>query len=154
MANNLISWKTHEFEHREKGSGWYLTFVIIALMLIAYALHNRDYFAALTFFIISAVALMFAGIHPREVQITITDKGVNIENLHIPYVNIKKFWIVNHSKAKLLYLETTAYLNRFVIIQLADQDIEHIKETLGKFLQEEHNSRETMAQRLARTLRF
>jgi len=154
MANKILEWQAHEFEHREKNSAWYVTLAIIVVLLIGYEVYLRDYFAALTFFIMGAVLWYFSRMIPREITVSITDKGVDVGNLHFPYVTIKKFWIVDRHQNKSLHLETTAYLNSRVIIQLGDQDPETVHSALIQFIPDDHPNRETIAQRLARRLRF
>lgn len=154
MANKLMEWSAYEFEHREKSLGWYATFVIIALLFIAYELYQRDYFAALTFFIIAVIGFGFARMVPQELTVIISDKGINAGNFHIPYVNIKKFWIVDHSKARTLHLETTAYLNHFIIIQLGQVNSDDVRSVLVKYLPEGQPNRESIAHRLARHFHF
>jgi hypothetical protein len=154
MENKILSWKTKEFIHYEKGTGWYLTFAALAALFIGYEIYVGDYFAALTFFIIAVIAYIFSKLTPKEVQISITDKGIKIDNFEIPYLTIKRFWMVDHAKAKALHLETTAYLNRFIVIQLDDQDPAHVRSILVEFLEESDPNRETIAQRVGRKLRF
>ena len=154
MANKILEWKAHEFEHREKGSGWYLTFIILAVLLVIYEILIRDYFAAGTFIIIAFIVYFFARLNPREITVMITNKGIHIGNLHLPYATIKKFWIVSQGTTQALHLETTAYLNSSVVIQIADQDPEEIHTVLLQYVPEDHPNRETVGQRLARRLRF
>ncbi len=154
MENLIYSWTTKEFEHYEKGTGWYITFSILGLMIILYQIYLHDYFGAITILIIMFAIYFFSKQLPREVKVSITDKGINIDKTFLPYSSIKRFWIVDHARAKHLTLETTAYLNRFVMLLLADQDSENISDILKQFLPETEPNQETMAQRLARRLRF
>jgi len=154
MANNLLQWTAYEFEHREKNSAWYATFIVVVLLFIGYELIQKDYFAALTFFIIGLVAFAFARMTPREITVLISDKGINVGNFHVPFVNVKKFWIVDHLHAKALHLETTAYLNRFMVIQLGDTDSDQVRSVLIKHIPEDRPNRESVAQRIARRLHF
>lgn len=152
--NKIISWTTKEFEHYDKGAGWYLTLSILGLLIVAYEIYLHDYFAALTLFIAMIVVYFFSRILPRDVEVTITDKGINVDKGSYPYTSIKRFWIVESAGSRKLYIETTAYLNRFVILLLADQDPDAITEILKQFLPESQSNRETLAQRASRFLRF
>lgn len=154
MENQLHSWRTQEFIHYEKGIGWYITLGIIEFLLISYQIYLHDYFAAITLALIGVAVYYFSRLLPREVTVTITTKGVNLDNTSYPYTHLKKFWIVEHDKAKHVTLETTAYLNRYIILPLYEENPEHISEILKKYLPESTPNQETLAQRLARYLKF
>ena len=154
MANQILQWKALEFEHREKNFGWYVTYVIVVLLLIAYELYGRDYFAAISFFIIGGIALFFLRMHPREVEIEINDRGIRIENTLIPFMNIRHFWIAGHIHGQNLHIETTAYLNRIMIIQLGETDPDQARQALLQFIPEAPRTKESPAQRIARRLRM
>ncbi len=152
--NKIVSWTTKEFEHYEKGAGWYLTLTILGFLIVAYEIYLHDYFAALTLFLLIGAVYFFSRMLPRDVEVTITDKSVHVDTTSYPYTGIKTFWIVDHSGIRKLYFETTAYLNRYVVLLLNDQDPEQIAEILKQFLPESESNRETLAQRISRKLRF
>ncbi|MEK7075956.1 MAG: hypothetical protein AAB948_04155 [Patescibacteria group bacterium] len=152
--NEIYTWSTQEFDHYEKGTGWYLTFSIIALLLVGYEVYMRDWMAALTIIVAIIAIYFFSKQQPREIDIVITDKGINVANVYFPYHNIKRFWIIYHQQAQQLHFETTAYLNRFVIVPLNGINPTEVSDILKKHLPESTPNRETVAQRLARWLRF
>lgn len=154
MENTIIEWQAKEFEHYEKGSGWYITLAIIIFLLLAYEILLRDWFAALTILIMGIVVWWFSKQKPEDVDVTITDKGIGLNGLYIPFHNIKRFWIVDHDQARALHFETNAYLNRFIIVQLNDQDPETIAEILRNFIPEGISNHESVSHRIARKLKF
>ncbi len=154
MEKTILSWQTKEFEHYDKGAGWYLTLSIIGAMLVLYQIWQRDYFAAVTILFLVIIVYYFAGQKPHEITAEITDKGVHLNKAFFPYHNLKRFWIVDHDRASQLQLETTAYLNKQVIILLNGQDPDNIALALRKHLPETKPNVESVSQRLARRLRF
>ncbi|MDB4940390.1 MAG: hypothetical protein JWO40_815 [Candidatus Doudnabacteria bacterium] len=154
MENQIFSWKTMEFEHYEKGTGWYLTLAVIGFMMIAYQIYLHDYFAVITILVILLAIYFFSKQLPGEVDVVITNKAVTVGNVAFPYTTIKRFWIVDKNHSKKLILETTAYLNRYIILLLNDVNPEEVADILKEFLPESEPNQETMAQRLARKLRF
>ena len=154
MENQIFSWQTKEFEHYEKGAGWYLTLTLIGLMIIAYEIWLRDYFAAVTILILLVIVHFFARQIPREITAEITDKGVRLNKAFFPYHNLKRFWIVDHDRASQVQLETTAYLNKTVIILLSGQNPDQIAKILRQYLPETRPNEETVSQRIARRLKF
>ncbi|GAC1413374.1 MAG: hypothetical protein NVSMB66_5170 [Candidatus Doudnabacteria bacterium] len=154
METQIFSWTTQEFEHYEKGSGWYITLAILGFMIIAYDIYLHDYFAAITILILVAAVYFFSRQIPREVKVTITNKAINIDQVAFPYNSIKRFWIVDRNNSRQLTLETTAYLNRYVILLLNDVNPDKISDILKEYLPESEPNQETLAQRIARKLRF
>lgn len=147
-------WTAHEFQHREKGPGWYLTLVILAILVIGYEVIQRDYFAAVTLLVIAVVAGYAASLYPDQVIVRITDEGIHVGDSYVPFHNTRRFWIVSHDTAHELHLETTAYFNRLVIVQLADQDYREIRTILRQYLPETQPNYEKLSHRIGRKLRF
>lgn len=155
MENQIFSWTTKEFEHYEKGTGWYFTLAVLGFMIIAYDVYLHDYFAAITILVLVLAVYFFSRQLPKEVTVTITTKAINIDQVSFPYNSIRRFWIVDRNNTKQLTLETTAYLNRYIIL-LLNNDInpDQIADILKEFLPESEPNQETLAQRIARKLRF
>ncbi len=152
--NEIYTWTTKEFDHHEKGTGWYMTLGIIALLMIGYEIFMHDWMAALTIAVAMLAIYFFSKQEPKEIEVLITGKGISVGDVYFPFHNIKRFWVVYHEKAQQLHFETTAYLNRFVVIPLNGMDPSEVSEILKKHLPESTPNRETVAQKLARRLRF
>jgi hypothetical protein len=154
MENQIYSWKTKEFEHYEKGAGWYLTLGIVGFFVIVYEIYLHDYFAAITLFIVLGAVYFFSRLLPRDITVTITNKAVHLDTLSYPYTQIKRFWVVTKGTTNKLHFETTAYLNRYIVLLLDGQNPETISDILKEFLPESEENQETLAQKAARKLRF
>ena len=154
MPRELLQWDTHEFEHREKNAAWYVTFWFVAIALVAYEAVLHDYFAAATFVIIAAIVAYIVGQKPREMQVTLTDQGIKLGSLMIPYVHVTLFWIVDHDQASALHIETTSWLNHYRIINFNGQDPDAVRDILKKYVREGTPNQETISTRLGRYLRF
>ena len=155
MAELIHTFKTQEFEHRPKGLGWYLTAAIIAIIFMVYFYYvSRDFFGIITIAILTGLAMAFAAQRPKEIEVQISDKGVNIGNVYFSYSSLKRFWIADHLPSTELHFETTAYLNRYVTLLLGPQDAKEIVQILSEFLPETEPEPESMSQRIARRLRF
>lgn len=155
MQNEILQWDALEFEHHEKGIGWYLTLIILGVMIIAYYILSKDYFGALTWFVIFSVVYLYARQKPAEVQVTLHAKGVKINDIEFPYTQIKRFWIVDKDKVRSLHLETTAYLNRVIVILIHNEiDIDTVHKFLIGHLPEGKHDQETASEIIARILKF
>ncbi len=151
----ILQWHALEFEHHEKGIGWYVTFAAIAIMLVAYYLFTRDYFGAFFWVFLSVAAYLYARRKPGEVLITLSKKGVTVGEEFFPYTQLKKFWIVDKQYSRSIHLETTAYLNRVIVILMHDEiNVEDVHKFLAAHLPEGNHDEETVTEIIARILRF
>lgn len=153
--NNFeLSWQAPEFRHYPKNLGWYITFWAIAILIIGYQTINADYFGAISILLIAGFATYLIKQHPQIVDVTFNEKGLYLDDLHIPYRNMKHFWIVDTETHKTINIQTTAYLNGFLVVELEDQNPSQIRETLIQFIPEHESVEPTMIQKISHRLKL
>ncbi len=150
----LIAWEAPEFKHYHKNAAWYITLGAAAILIIGYMLIQRDLFGAITILILGIFIVFFSLQRPERITVGFSKKGVHIGELHLPYKTIKYFWVVHNERHKTLNMETTAYLNRLIIVELEDQDPEFIRAFLLQAVPEHENTQETFAQKVMHHLKF
>lgn len=153
-AEPILEWQAPEFRHYPKNAAWFITFFIIVGLILAYEIFQHDWFGAIALGIIAIFFAIFAQHKPKVVNITISTHGLHIDDAHIPYSRIRQFWIVDNDNHKTLNLDTTAYLNHQLAIELAEQDADEVQEILEQLLPQNPESRETVAQSIAHRFRF
>jgi hypothetical protein len=149
-----INWEAPEFKHYEKGAGWYVTLLALAILVVSFFIFQKDIFGAVCVAMLSVLIILFSRHKPKDVKVELNEKGVHFGNLFYPYKQIKHFWIVNNDCHKTLNLETTAYLNNMVILELNGQNHELIRNFLVQFLLEHERTTETFVQRAMHRLKF
>ncbi|MBI3232302.1 MAG: hypothetical protein HYZ51_04460 [Candidatus Doudnabacteria bacterium] len=156
MSNkNSISWQALEFKHYEKNAGWYVTLVSIAILIAGFfIIVQQDYFAAITIMILAALIVYFSRQKPEIVEIHLTSKGLHTGNLHIPYKQIKHFWMVDKEPHKTVNFETSTFVNRLMIVELDEQDPEEVRQFLLAYLPEHHETEPTLSQKVIHWLKF
>lgn len=154
QAETIIEWRAPEFRHYPKNAAWFITFGIVVAMIIAYQIFQHDWFGAVTILIMAILFGIFAVHKPKEVTITVSTEGIHIDDSYISYTRIKQFWIVDTDNHKTLNIETTAYINHLLAIELHEQDAEEVREILAELLPENQDVEETIAQRIAHKFRF
>jgi hypothetical protein len=152
---NEISWKAREYVYYEKNPGWYIIIGVIGLLVLAYALLTRDYTMFVTLLVVLIVGVAFAARKPRTITVTLSGSGLAVGREAYPFSNLKSFWIVYRPpEVKVLYLETTNYVNRDLTVQLENQDPNEVRKFLLKFLPEDLRREEEYVEQLLRKLRF
>jgi hypothetical protein len=151
---HLKSWQAPEFKHYHKNFGWHTTFWIIVIFIVIYQIVSKDIFGAISVFLIALFATYLLKQRPEEVTVSLSNHGLHIDDLHVPYKNMKHFWIVDTENHRTLNIETTAYLNRLLIIEIEDQNPEDIREILISAVPEHESTEPTAIQQLMHYLRM
>lgn len=149
-----LSWEAAEFRHYPKNIAWYGTLGIIVILIIAFEIFQKDYFGAISLGIIAIFILIFAMHQPTKINISLTSEGIRIERSFIPYSQMKYFWMVDNDNHKTLNIETTAYINRTILVELGNQNPNEVREILLREVPEHSSTEETFVQRLIHRLRF
>jgi hypothetical protein len=150
----IIEWEAPEFRHYPKNAAWFITFGFIVMLIVAYQLFEHDWFGAISMVIIAILFAAFALHKPKIVKVSISTHGLHIEDTHIPYNRIKHFWILETENHKTLNLETTAYLNHLLSIELDNQDADEVQEILEEILPENPDTEQTVAQHISHRFKF
>ncbi|HMQ01951.1 MAG TPA: DUF5673 domain-containing protein [Candidatus Doudnabacteria bacterium] len=150
----VFKWEAPEFRHYPKNPAWYITMFIIIGLFVAYQVILRDWFGAVILVILGIIIYAFARQTPKYVEMQITDRGIHINGDLIPYNRIKHFWIIDDHEHKVLNLETTAYLNHLLAIELESEDAEEIREFLFDILPEHSELEPTITQKISHRFRF
>jgi len=92
-----LSWEAPEYEHRPKEAGWSWISIIIAVVLLAIAIWQRNLLFG-TFIVIAEILMLVWGNRDPETHtITVSEKGVRIgEEKFYPRERIAAFSIVPH----------------------------------------------------------
>jgi hypothetical protein len=153
--NTTLTWEAPEFVHYPKSPVWFIVLSIIGVALILFFLFKGDFLTSTLFALLLIVTLYFSRQKPRKVKIKITGNQLQINEVKIPFDQIKGFWIIyNPPEIKALNFETTAYLNRYVTVQLADENPLAIREFLLNHLVEDMEKTEPLTDKISRKIGF
>lgn len=153
-GKTLFSWQAPEFKHHIKGLWWYFGLAIIAVALGGFQIFRGDYFGGALIGIIAILAGIIASNKPETIDIHLTTTGIKMADTHVPFQHIKQFWIVDDGRHKTLNLETTTYLNRWVIVELHEQDPKTVRDFLLEILPEHESPAPTFSQWFSHKFKF
>lgn len=152
--NVIMEWEAPEFKHYAKNAAWYITLIILGMLLVAYQIWHKDWFGAVSIAIIAAFVYAYSKLKPKIIPVRISDIGIHLNDFFVPYTHIRHFWIVHNENHQALNIETTAYFNHILSIELEDQDPEIVREILQEALPENSELEETLAQKMAHRFKF
>ncbi len=149
-----ISWQALEYPEYKKNPFWFVLFGLVVALLVLFGIYTDSWTTAILFLLCGIIGIVYSSQKPKTVNIALNATGVRINSLFYSHKTIKKFWIIYNPEVKTLYLETTAYLDRIIRIELANQDPVEIKNFLSQYLEEDLEHEETFSDRIARKMKF
>lgn len=153
-GTTLLKWRVPEFEYHEKGPVWKLLAIAAVMGMVVYGILTDSYPFAV-------VVVLFAGVYflthkpPQEIDISVTDMGVQVDHRFYEFSNIRNFWIVfQPGEVQTLNLRLTKNVIKEVTILLGDQDPAELREILSRFVPELVGKEESFSDWLTRKLRL
>ncbi len=156
MSNRQeLTWTAPEYRRYERGAGWYVTLSAVTLLLAGYlGFVSEDWFGAVCIILFGLGIAFFAVQEPREVDITLTARSIYFGEVHVPYKQIRHFWLVQHGEHHALNVETTAWLNGHLVFELGSMDPEEVRTFLLRYVPEHHEDRPRFEQAISHRLKF
>jgi hypothetical protein len=78
MAQFEIMWEAPEFEYHEKDVSWYWITIIIAALIIAFAILTRNFLFGLFVVVAEPLLIMLANQKPRIIPFLLTDTQIEV----------------------------------------------------------------------------
>ncbi|MEK7560073.1 MAG: DUF5673 domain-containing protein [Patescibacteria group bacterium] len=147
----LLEWETPEFKEYKKGVDWYWYLALFAVLLLIFAALERSFLFG-AFVVIGWFTIMLHSARvPKIIKISISEKGILVEQNLYSWENIKSFWIFKQKKEISLELKKT--LMPYLKIFLEETDSKTAREILLNFIPEKEQN-ESFIDNLADLLRF
>ena len=80
MATFEITWQAPEYEYREKSVSWYWISIIVAALIIAFSVWQRNFLFGFFVVVAEMLFIVWGNRVPRVVGFTIDDTGIHIHN--------------------------------------------------------------------------
>ena len=126
-----------EFEKKDRHGDWVWTIGLVSVLCAVVAFFYGNIFFGIFLIIAGAVTIIYALKHPKELFITIGEKGISINESLIEYKNVKKFWLDETGKeAKLLLLVNTSFVPT-LSLPLVGVSVSQVREALAPHAKEE-----------------
>jgi len=128
---HLLTWKTTEHPHVERGSDWYWALGVSAVSLALISI----LFGNLLFAILIVLAAFVLGMqalkkHP-VVEISLQEKGLLVDDTLYPYEEMFCFW-VKEGDNPMLMIDTPRFMTPDLVIALEDIDPESVRAFLSE----------------------
>ena len=74
-----LAWEAPEFEYREKEVSWYWISIIVASLIVAFAVWQRNFLFGFFIVIAEILFVLWGNAEPRAILFSISEKGIDID---------------------------------------------------------------------------
>ena len=149
-----ISWQTAEYQYYQKSRDWFWALFIMTAAFLVVAIITRNFLFGALMIIAGFTIALLGGKKPRQVEITLSGRGIQIENNLYLYETLTSFWIFYHPPdSKELSLKSEKGFMPYIKIPLGNTDPALVRRFLLEFLPEA-TQEESLIDIIARKLKF
>ena len=149
-----FEWAAPEFEYYEKNRSWLTIVIAFAIVLFIIALITKNFLFGLLILISAFLIITYSLKKPDDVKISITPKGVKVNNAFYEFDNLRSFWIFyDPPEIKELSIRSKKTIMPYVKIPIGNKNPAEIRKHLIKYLPEKKH-KESVIDNLARQAKF
>jgi len=149
----VFTWSAPEFVSYTKTSGWFLIISAVALVLIGFFVWQKNWTAVGVVVAASAALMLQARAKPKSLTCSLYRSGIVIDDRVYPFDTLKSFWIV-FGEHPFVRFSQVRRISTHISLPIAEEDPEQIRLFLAKYLPEDENNGEDLADTIQRWLRF
>lgn len=134
---NEVSWRAAEYEHIHRTPTWFLWVGGIALLLLLFAIWQKNFFFAMFVVIASILLMSLSRREPDTIDFKVSERGVGVAKHFYEYDEFEHFAIRNRPGAlDEIILRRKMLMNPFLRIPADSRTAEKAREILKEKLQE------------------
>jgi hypothetical protein len=138
--NNELGWRALEYDYHERSPDWFWAVGIITIALSITAVILHDVLFALVIVLSGFVLSLYAARPPKEIDITLNEKGVRVEKVFYPYHTLESFWLEENETSSRILIKSQRLVMPYIILPIGDADPEDVHEYLLHHLPEVFHS--------------
>ncbi len=138
IGDVIHRWIVKEYEKHERSQSWYITWGVIAALLVLQGMVSGNFLFSLVIILAGIILYVQSKQDPLDVSFAITALGIIVGNRFYPYGELDGFYIIYEPpQVKMLFIETTSSVRPLLRIPLMDNNPIEIRATLRKHLDED-----------------
>lgn len=133
--DGILTWSAPEFEHVEKSTTWYWGSMVVAVVLMAIALWQKNFLFAVFIMVAELAIFMLSEEKPKMWDFTIDHRGVTIEGHKLyKYSTITMYDIHGFSdEYHELLLQTKSKVHHYIKLFIRVEDEYRVEELLDRY---------------------
>ncbi len=151
-----MNWKAPEFTFFEKGSIWYTASIVLALLIVLFAVLQGNVLFAIFTVIAEILVLYWARQEPPLIEYAFSERGLVIDQQFIPMNNLSGFsFVSDHPDDPYfeLIFSQRKKLSPFLKVLVPTEKIDNLFELISQFL-EEIDYDESLSEHIMKIIRF
>ncbi|TSC66137.1 MAG: Uncharacterized protein CEO22_215 [Candidatus Berkelbacteria bacterium Gr01-1014_85] len=153
-ASASFEWRTLSFPLHQRHQWWFPIFALVTVALFGLTMVAGEYLIGCIVVVGAYVLYELANREPEKLSVKISDEGVQIGDRIIGYSDLRRFWLIETPDHHLLHLEPQARLGWPITIPYEAEDRLAIQEALRHHLDQDHEAKEDLADRINRWLKL
>jgi len=97
MAKFDMEWEAPEYHFREKGVGWYWISIIVAAVLIAFAVWQKDFLFGFFIVVAEILVIMWGDREPEMLSFLLTDEHIQVGDHKMHVMREFLYWSVDRN---------------------------------------------------------
>ncbi|MDP3052745.1 MAG: hypothetical protein Q8N22_02170 [bacterium] len=155
-ADNEITWQAPAFKYYHKDVSWYWMSFIIAILLMAFAILQKNFLFAVFIFLAEISVLILARRQPELLKFKIDDKGVTVIDKTYQFNDLEKFCLrpdMEDKNFEELILKRKTHFNPYLKIFIDIKVSSQVRDILSQKLTEEEYE-DSLIESIFKWLRF
>ena len=150
----IIKWQAPEYSYFEKDIGWYWLVVIVAIVVVAVALWQRNFLFAIFAILAAFILIVWGRRKPETVEFELNERGVEIGGGFYSQDQFKQFAIRKEEGDynKLMLIGKSRFA-RYLVLPMPKDKLDEIKKCCLNFWTETEFN-ESLIDELANFVRF
>jgi hypothetical protein len=142
-GKTLIKWHFPEFEQPNRSTFWYIVLFVIFAALLVSSVVTLNFLFAIIIVMVVVILFLHQRKDPIELEIKITEAGIEIGDKFYAYKDLDKFFIIYEPpEVSNLYIEFKSNLKPDLSIPLKEQNPITVRDMLIDFLVEDVDKEE------------
>jgi hypothetical protein len=152
----LLNWVFPEYEKHERNLSWYIVSFSVGAFLFLYSITHDNFIFPIIIILAGVILINSLRGEPRDVDFSITDKGVLLGRNFYEYDSLSKFWIIYKApQVKKLYFEVDNIFHTQLIIPMGNVSPLELRDLMNKYLEEDiDKENEPLSEALGRFLKI
>ncbi len=132
-----ISWRAAEYDHFEKGGGWYLSVGGVALILFIVALWQKNFFFGIFILLAAIMVISLANKKPSVLDFKLTGEGCHLGKEFYSYDRLENFSLRNRpNRLDEIIFRKKSTFNPYIRVLIDNQTAEKVRVFLVQKLPE------------------
>lgn len=137
-GNVLHSWSFKEFEEHQRGTIWYVIFLIIILGMSIYCIVSGNYLFLVIIVMFALLEVMFKFKKPDYIDFAIYSTGILYTDYFYSWDEIKEYYIIYDTSRNMqkIFFTFKKVTDSILPIDLNRQNPIEVRQTLNKYIKE------------------